>query len=322
MLTGLLLDTLVTGLPYVLPYLGVFTVFRLLDRIDLTIDASFTLGAGVSAALLVAGTPAPVTFAAAVAAGAVAGLVTTILHLVLRVPVLLAGIVMWIGLYSVNLRIMGRPTVALGSTSTIYAPFDDLGRVGRDLRVIGVLVIVVTIVLVGVGAFLRTESGLALRATGVNTPMARSQGVDDRTATAFGLAGANALAALGGALVAQGQGFAEINMGTGILIAGVAAVLLGELLAGPSGSRVARGLIGVLVGALLYRLVLLWALRLGLPASDLRLVTAVTMALALLLQRARPRRTVRRTTPGRWWTPSGPTTPQRTTGREVHDARA
>lgn len=285
MLTGLLLDTLVTGLPYVLPFLGVFVVFRLLERIDLTIDASFTLGAAVATTSLGTGAPAALSLVAAVLAGAGAGLATTGLHLLMRVPVLFAGIVMWIGLYSVSLRIMGRPTLAVEAADTIYAPFGDLGRSAQDALAIATLAVVVMLVLVALDRFLRTETGLALRAVGVNTPMARSQGVDDRRTVALGLALANALAGLGGALVAQGQGFAEINMGTGVLIAGVAAVLLGELLTRARGATIVRGLLAVLAGTLTYRIILLSALRAGLPAADLRLVTALTMVTALLVQR-------------------------------------
>jgi putative ABC transport system permease protein len=287
MILNLLLDTAVTGLPYVLPFLGVLVVFRLLDRIDLTLDGSFALGAANAASTLAAGVPAWMSVLAACVAGALAGVATTLLHLVLRVPVLLAGIVMWIGLYSINLRVMGRPTLALDSAASLYAPFDNLERGGRDGWVIATLALVVLVVLVVVGFYLRTESGLALRATGINTEMARSQGVDDRLTVAVGLTGANSLAALGGALVAHGQGFAEVNMGTGVLIAGIAAVLLGELVVRPGASNVARMLTSVAAGALLYRLVLLGALRAGLPASDLRLVTAVTLALALLITRSR-----------------------------------
>lgn len=287
MLTNLLLDTAVTGLPYVLPFLGVLLVFRLLDRIDLTIDGSFALGAAVSATAVAAGVGPWTSILLAVLAGAAAGAATTLLHVLVRVPVLLAGIVMWIGSYSITLRVMGRPTTAVPSTTTIYAPLADLDRVVRDLGTIGVLVVIVTLVLVAAGLYLRTESGLALRATGVNTSMARSNGVDDRLVVGIGLATANAAAAAGGALVAHGQGFAEVNMGTGTLIAGIAAVLLGELLLRPSASAVGRTLVAVVVGAVLYRLVLLSALRMGLAASDLRLVTAATLAVALLAQRLR-----------------------------------
>lgn len=287
MSVNLLLDTAVTGLPYVLPFLGVLVVFRLLDRIDLTLDGSFALGAAIAASTLAAGMPAWMSVLAACVAGALAGVATTLLHLVLGVPVLLAGIVMWIGLYSINLRVMGRPTLALDSAASLWAPFDDLGRGARDGWVIATLALVVVVVLMLVGLYLRTESGLALRATGINTEMARSQGVDDRLTVTIGLAGANSLAALGGALVAHGQGFAEVNMGTGVLISGIAAVLLGELVVRPGTSDVARILTAVAAGALMYRLVLLGALRAGLPASDLRLVTAVTLAIALLITRSR-----------------------------------
>jgi putative ABC transport system permease protein len=292
MFLNLMLDTGVTGLPYVLPFFGVLVVFRLLDRIDLTIDGSFVLGAATATVAVHAGVPAWASIAVAIAAGAVAGLVTTCLHVLLQVPVLLAGIVMWIGLYSINLRVMGRPTLALAAEESLYGALASTSRDVRDVCVVVILTLVIGVVLVLMARFLRTELGLAVRTIGVNAGMARSQGVDERVAVAVGLAGANGLAALGGALVAHGQGFAEVNMGTGVMIAGIAAVLLGELFFRPAGSAVGRRLIAIVVGALAYRLILLSALRAGLPASDLRLVTAVTLALTLVIDRCAHRVTM------------------------------
>lgn len=282
-----LADTLVTGLPYVLPVLATYLVFRILDQIDLTIEGSFVLGAAVSASLLVSGTPAVLATAAGAAAGAAAGIVTAALHLLLRVPVLLAGIIAMIGLYSVNLRVMGRPSIGLSGVDTVYAPFRNWDRVEKDIAVVGILAAVLAVILTALWRFLQTEVGLALRGYGDGPRMARSHGVDARVTTVVGLALANAASALGGALVAQGQGFSDVNMGVGVLVAGIAAVLLGEFLVRTGRTRILAGLAAIVVGALAYRLVLVVALRAGLPATDLRAATAGVLVAVLALQRIR-----------------------------------
>jgi putative tryptophan/tyrosine transport system permease protein len=288
MLTRTLTDTLVTGLPYVLPVLATYLVFRVLDQIDLTIEGSFVLGASVSAVLLVRGVPAPVATLAGGAAGAAAGVVTAAVHEFARIPVLIAGIVSMIGLYTVNLRVMGRPSIGLTGVDTLYAPFDGWDRAAKDLAVGAILTLVVVGVVALVALFLRTEAGLAVRSHGDGPRMARSHGVDGRAVAVAGLALANAVSGLGGALVAQGQGFTDVNMGVGVVVAGITAVLVGELVVRPRRRRVLGGLAAVVVGALLYRLVLVVALRAGLPPTDLRLVTAVALVGVLAAQRLRP----------------------------------
>jgi putative tryptophan/tyrosine transport system permease protein len=288
MLIRTLTDTLVTGLPYVLPVLATYLVFRILDQIDLTIEGSFVLGAAVSAVLLVRGVPAPAATVAGGAAGAAAGALTAAVHGLLRMPVLMAGIVSMIGLYTVNLRVMGRPSIGLTQSGTIYAAFDGWQGPGRDLAVVAILAIVVLAVVAGGAAFLRTEAGLALRSHGDGPRMARSHGVDGRVVTVVALATANGASALGGALVAQGQGFSDVNMGLGVVVGGIAAVLVGELVVRPARGRILGPLVAAVVGALLYRLVLVTALRAGLPPTDLKLVTALVLLAVLALQRLRP----------------------------------
>ena len=288
MLTRTLTDTLVTGLPYVLPVLATYLVFRILDQIDLTIEGSFVLGASVSAVLLVDGVPAPLATLASGAAGAAAGVVTAAVHAAVRIPVLIAGIVSMIGLYTVNLRVMGRPSIGLTGAATLYEPFEDWDRAAQDLAVGGILTLIVVGVVALVALFLRTEAGLAVRSHGDGPRMARSHGVDGRAVTFAGLALANAVSGLGGALVAQGQGFSDVNMGVGVVVAGITAVLVGELVVRPRRRRVLGALAAVVVGALLYRLVLVVALRAGLPTTDLRLVTAVVLIGVLAGQRLRP----------------------------------
>lgn len=280
-----ILDTVVTGLPLAAAVMGVYMIFRLRADFDLTLDASFTMGGAVTAVLLLHGWGiAPAMMAGIAAAGAM-GLMTAGLHLALRVPVILAGLVMSIGFYSVNLHVMSEPSLNVTDVPTLFSGFLSMGATEADLLTSLVLLAMVATVFLALALFLRTEVGLALRATGVNPAMARSHGVDDRKLMALSLCIANALAGLAGSLVAQNQGFADVTMGTGTLIAGVGAVLLGELLLRPTGSKVVRIVAAVLVGTLAYRLILVLALRMGLPATDLQGVTAVTLIVAVAARR-------------------------------------
>jgi putative ABC transport system permease protein len=280
-----LLDMLVTGLPLVPVFLGIYTVFRIRTDFDLTVEGSFVTGGSVCAVTLVHGWPAWTALVAGTAAGAAAGLVTALLHLLLRVPELLAGLVMSIGLFSVNLRILDMPTVSIDTSSTLFGAFGSLSGTRADLATAGVMAAVVALVFAAFGLFLRTELGLAMRATGVNTRMARSQGVNDRALTVLVLVIANALAGLGAGLAVQYQGYADVNMGAGTFVSGVGAVLLGELLLRPTASRLLRILACVLVGTLAYRLILVGALRAGLPAGDLKGITALTLIVAIAAER-------------------------------------
>jgi putative ABC transport system permease protein len=260
-------------------------VFRLRADFDLTVEGSFTLGGAVGAVALVHGWPAWLALLAGTAGAGAAGLVTAGIHLVLRVPVLLAGLVMSIGLFSVSLRVLGTPTLSLGLVRTLFSGFTDLPQQQADLATAGLMAAIVALVLVAYGLFLRTELGLALRATGVNAAMARSQGVNDRALTVLALVIANALAGFGASMAVQYQGYADVNMGVGTFVAGVGAVLLGELLLRPTGSKVVRIVLCVAVGTLAYRLVLVAALRAGLPAGDLKGVTALTLLVAIAAER-------------------------------------
>jgi putative ABC transport system permease protein len=275
----ILVDTLITGLPLVPVFLGIYTVFRVRADFDLTVEGSFALGGAATAIAAVAGfSPAP-ALAFGALAGGLAGLATAGLHLWLRVPVLLAGLVMSIGLFSVTLHVLGAPTVSLLLADTLANTWTS------DAAISLILALVVLATLGGFGLLMRTEIGLALRASGRNAGMARSQGVNDLALMALALFLANAMAGFGAGLLVQTQGYADVNMGVGIFVAGVGAVLLGELLVRPTGSRVLRIVLCVLVGTLLYRLILVGALRIGLPAGDLRGVTALTLILAVAAER-------------------------------------
>jgi putative ABC transport system permease protein len=275
------------GLVFGLVALGVFLSFRVLNFPDLTVDGSFPLGAAVAATLIVAGLNPMLATATAIAAGAAAGLVTAFLNLRFKILHLLASILTMIALYSINLRIMGRPNVALITEETILTPFEGLGLSNLYLRpvVAGVAAIVVAVL---VARFLTSSYGLAMRATGANPRMARAQGIVTSRATYTGMALSNGMVALAGALFAQMNGFADITMGTGTIVVGLAAVIAGEALLRTRG--VVLAVFACLVGSLIYRLAIALALNadfLGLKASDLNLVTAALVTLALILPGAR-----------------------------------
>ncbi|MDG3577423.1 ABC transporter permease [Rhizobium sp. YJ-22] len=275
------------GLIYAFVALGIFLAFRVLDFPDLTVDGSFPLGAAVTAVLITAGLNAWAAAGIAMIAGALAGIVTAILNVRFKILNLLASILTMIALFSVNLRVMGKPNVALINADTMLSPFFGHGL--REFYVrplfIGVLVIVA---LIAVWRFLESDAGLAMRATGANARMARAQGVDTSFQIYLGMALSNALVALGGALFAQTSGFADVTSGVGTIVVGLAAVIIGETLLGARGILIA--LIGCVLGSILYRIAIQLALStdmLGLQASDLNLVTAVLVTVALILPRLR-----------------------------------
>ncbi len=271
------------GLVFGLVGLGVLISFRVLAFPDLTVDGSFPLGAAVSATLIVHGVDPFLATAVAILCGALAGLVTALLNLRFGILHLLASILTMIALYSINLRIMGRPNVAIIGEPTVLTPFEGLGLHNIYLRPLfaGVVVIIVCALL---ARFLLSQYGLALRATGSNPRMARAQGVDTTRATYVGMAISNAMVALAGALFAQMNGFADVSIGTGTIVVGLAAVIVGEAIFGAR--SIVVWVVGCVAGSVLYRIAVALALNasvLGLNASDLKLVTAVLVALALIL---------------------------------------
>ncbi len=281
------LGALEIGLVYGLVALGVFLSFRVLNFPDLTVDGSFPLGAAVTAALIVVGTDPYLATGVAMLAGALAGMVTAFLNLRFKILHLLASILTMIALYSINLRIMGRPNLALITEPTVLTPFEALGLPGFYLKPLFALVVVL---LVGglLARFLASDYGLGLRATGANARMARAQGVATGRSTYVGMALSNAMVALGGALFAQMNGFADITMGTGTIVVGLAAVIVGEVVL--RSRLILVAVVACVLGSVLYRIAIALALNadaLGLQSSDLNLVTAVLVAVALILPGAR-----------------------------------
>jgi len=281
------LGALELGLIYGLVALGVFLSFRVLSFPDLTVDGSFPLGAAVAASAIVAGLDPYLGTLMAMLAGALAGLVTAILNVRFHILHLLASILTMIALFSINLRVMGRPNIALLTEPTVLTPLVPLGLWMPVLKVlaVGAVALVASLLLI---RFLASDYGLAMRATGANPRMAQAQGVRTGPTILVGMALSNALVALAGALFAQTAGFADISIGTGTIVVGLAAVIVGETIL-PS-RHIGVVVLACLVGSILYRLAVALALNsdiLGLTASDLNLVTAVLVGLALILPGAR-----------------------------------
>ena len=277
------------GLVFGLVALGVFLSFRVLQFPDLTVDGSFPLGAAVAATLIVTGWNPFLATGLAALAGAGAGLVTAWLNIRLKILHLLASILTMIALYSINLRIMGRPNVALLGDTTVLTLLEALPLRSYWLAPILFLTIAVAAKLL-LDRFLGSEMGLALRATGANPRLARAMGIGTDRLVLGGMALSNALVALAGALFAQSQGSADISMGVGVIVVGLAAVILGEAVM--PGRGIALATLGCIIGSILYRLAVAFALNadmLGLQAQDLNLLTAILVALAMVLPGERRR---------------------------------
>ncbi|MGO1463214.1 MAG: ABC transporter permease [Marinobacter sp.] len=276
-----------TGLIYGLVAFGIYISFRVLDFPDLTVDGSFPLGAAVAAVLIMQGWNPWVATGAAVLAGMAAGAVTAMLNVKLKILNLLASILTMIALYSINLRVMGRPNIALLGEETVLTPWYSLDLAYHQVPVL-LFVIVVFIALILLWRFMKSETGLAMRATGANPRMARAQGIATGAMIILGVAVSNGLVGLAGALFAQSQGAADVTMGVGVIVIGLASLIGGEAVITPT--TVIRALVACVVGAIIYRLAIALALNadfLGFKAQDLNLITAILVTLAIVLPGAR-----------------------------------
>lgn len=279
-----------TGLLYGFLSLGVYLSFRVLDFPDLTVDGSFPLGAAVAGTLIVAGWNPFLATGIAILAGCAAGLCTAILSVRFGILNLLASILTMIALYSVNLRIMGKPNLSLLNQPSVFDPArNGLAQVWGVLPPVVmmplILLVAIAIVKALVDAFLTSQLGLAMRATGMNSVMAQAQGIETNALILLGMALSNGLAAFSGALFAQLYGFADVTLGVGTVVVGLATVILGEALL-PAGASVGLATLAVVLGSVLYRVVIALALNagfLGFQAQDLNLVTAILVVLALTL---------------------------------------
>jgi len=260
------------GLLYALMALGVYITFRILDFPDLTVDGSFTMGGAIAAVLITNGTNPWLATLVAIAGGMAAGVCTGLLHTKGKINGLLSGIIMMIALYSINMRIMGKPNISLSQEEIVFGSIDP----------IYVMLVIVIIVKLLLDAFFRTDLGLALRATGDNKRMIRSFGANTDTTTILGLSISNGLVAFSGAVVAQQSSFADISSGIGMIVIGLASVIIGEAILGKG--SVFRTTLAVVCGSIIYRIVVAAAYEIPwLEASDLKLITAVIVIIALVL---------------------------------------
>lgn len=280
-MTDLIIGTIGQGLLWSLLAVGVFLTFRVLDIADLTVEGSFPMGAAISAILLINGFSPIVSILGAAVGGMIAGAVTGWIHTKLKIPALLAGILTMIALYSINLHIMGKANVPLLRLDTIYTMLGQVLPLDRTLMlaIVGLIVAVVTCLVLF--WFFGTEIGAALRATGVNPQMIRAQGVNTDTMIVLGLLLSNGFVAVSGALIAQGNGYADVGMGIGTIVIGLASVIIGEVIFGTK--SFVRSLIAVVLGSIVYRIVIAIVLYIGMPPNDLKLFTAVLVAIALSL---------------------------------------
>ncbi|WP_293704145.1 ABC transporter permease [uncultured Parasutterella sp.] len=277
----LVLSTVSQGLLWAIMALGVFLTFRVLDIADLSVEGTFPLGAAVAATLIDAGHSVWLAMLIALVAGCIGGTVTALLTTKLKIPALLSGILTMIGLYSVNLMIMGKANVPLLRAETVFTLTEDLFGVSSVVATLIVGLVATTVVGVIMYWFFGTVLGTAIRATGCNPQMARAQGINTNVMVILGLLISNGLVALSGALVAQSNGFADVGMGTGTIVIGLASVIIGEVLFGTRSFK--NWLISVVLGSVVYRAVIAIVLELGMPPNDLKLFTAVLVAIALSL---------------------------------------
>ena len=273
------------GVLWALLCLGTYITFRLLNFADLTVDGSFATGAAVTAILMTNGVNPFLSLIVATIAGAIAGGITGLLHTKFKIPAVLAGILTQIGLYSINLRIMGRANLPLLRLETIFTKASNgLSVLGLSLTVDQVALIVGMIIVIAIIAllywFFGTEIGSAIRATGNNGAMVRALGQDTDTTTILALMVSNALVGLSGALVAQYQGAADVGMGAGAIVIGLASIVIGEVLFHNLKSFWAA-LASICVGSIIYRAIVALVLQMGMNTNDLKLLTAVIVALAL-----------------------------------------
>jgi len=274
--TAVIMSALELGCIYALVALALFLSFRVLNIADMTTDGSFTLGCAVSATVALAGHPV-LALPAAMIAGAAAGFITAALQTKFRIPSILAGIITNTGLYTVNLAVMGfSSNVNLLRTETIFSMAKD--TLGAGYKLIPALVITAV-----VGAFLifflKTRVGLSVRATGDNADMVRASSINTAFTVTIGLMLSNSITALSGAVLAQYQKTADINLGTGMVVIGLASLIIGETLM-PRGKTWMK-VLGAILGSIVYRFIIALALRLDLPSECLKLISAVIVALAI-----------------------------------------
>ena len=280
---AIVVSALSQGLLWSVLAVGVYLSYRFLDISALTSEGSFTLGAAVCASNIVRGTDPLLSCLLALIAGALAGLVTGVIHTKFKMPSLLAGILSMTGLYSINLRIMGKANIPLTQSVTLLTKLKNVLGLTRDRDAaiyLGLIVVIILIVLLV--WFFNTEFGFSVVATGNNDKMIRANGVDSDKTIIAGLMLSNALIALSGSLVAQYNGYADVTMGIGAIVVGLASVIIGEVLF--KDKYFAVCLIGVVVGSIIYRLIVTFVVNTNfISANDMKLFTAIVVAVAIII---------------------------------------
>lgn len=283
-MSGALLGAVSQGILWGIMVLGVYITYKLLDIADLTVDGSFALGGSVCAVLVVAGVDPLIAVAAAMLAGMLAGAVTGFLHTVFEIPAILAGILTQIALWSINLRIMGKSNTPLLQSDTIFSRMTELTGLSSAIASIIVGAIVAVAIIAALYWFFGTEIGSALRATGNNEHMIRALGVSTAKTKMIALMLANALVGLSGGLICQSQKYADIGMGTGAIVIGLAAIVIGEVLGRLTPGKLTgfkSRLVSAVAGSVVYFLIRAIVLQMGMDANDMKLLSAVIVALAL-----------------------------------------
>ena len=285
-MTGALLGAVSQGILWGIMVLGVYITYKLLDIADLTVDGSFALGGSVCAVLVVAGVDPVIAIIAAMVAGMVAGAVTGFLHTVFEIPAILAGILTQIALWSVNLRIMGKSNTPLLQSDTIFSRMTEMTGLSANTASIIVGLIAAVLIIAALYWFFGTEIGSALRATGNNEDMIRALGVSTAKTKMIALMLSNALVGLSGGLICQSQKYADIGMGTGAIVIGLAAIVIGEVLGRLTPGKLTgfkSRLVSAVAGSVVYFLIRAIVLQLGMDANDMKLLSAVIVALALCI---------------------------------------
>ncbi len=277
----LAMSTVAQGLMWSILALGVFLSFRVLDVPDMTCEGSFPLGGAIAATMIAAGGSPWLSLLAGAAGGIIAGTVSGVLYTKLKIPAILAGILSMIALYSINLHIMGKANISLLRTDTVFSLTGNALSLGNGAAAFVLPAVLVLAIVLVIYWFFGTELGMCIRATGYNVAMMRSQGVNTDSMIILGLSISNALIGLCGALVAQNNGFADVGMGIGTIVIGLASVIIGEVILGVNSFK--ESLVAVIIGSVIYRIVIATVLFMGMPPNDLKLFTAVLVMIALAL---------------------------------------
>ena len=278
-MSNLAVSTVAQGLLWAVMALGVYVTFRVLDLADLTCEGSFPLGAATAATLMASGHSVGTAILAAAVAGMIAGAVTGFLTTKMKIPALLAGILTMIALYSVNLRIMGKANLSLLGVDTVFSLTQKALGLNNAYTTFVVGLAATLVIGISMYWFFGTEIGAAIRATGFNQQMIRAQGVNTHMTIILGLIISNALISVSGAMVGQNNGFADVGMGVGTIVIGLASVIIGEVLFGTRSFK--NCLVSVVLGSVVYRIVIAVVLQMGMPPNDLKLFTSVLVAIAL-----------------------------------------